>query len=56
MKFSVYLAAVLALMLAAGCSGLPSMKHCHEVSYTRTGADIRIEAVCRTPVGGGLQL
>lgn len=48
--------AVILLLLVTGCSSLPSMQHCHEVSYTRTGADIRIEATCRAPIGGGIQL
>jgi hypothetical protein len=28
----------------------PSLKHCHEVDYTRKGVDIIIKAKCRVPV------
>lgn len=48
--------AALVLLLVTGCSAMPSMKHCHEVSYIRIGADIHIEATCRAPIGGGVQL
>lgn len=42
--------------LLGGCSALPSMQHCHEVSYIRKGADIQIHAECRAPIGDSLRL
>ena len=37
----------------AGCSAvskLPSFEHCHEVQYSRTGADITVSARCTAEV------
>lgn len=48
------LLAVLVLGLA-GCPALPSMQYCDEVSYTRRGTEIEIEAKCRAPIGSVMQ-
>lgn len=47
---------LLILWLAAlsGCSALPSMQYCDQVSYTRNGTHIIVHAECTAPVGGGL--
>lgn len=45
---------VIMLLLLTGCGSLPSMKACHNVKYTRIGADIHIEADCLAPIGGSL--
>lgn len=42
------------LFLLTGCGALPSMKACQKVEYTRTGADIHIEADCRASIGGSI--
>lgn len=47
---------ILLLVFLAGCSALPSMQYCDDVTYTRKGSEIRVEAVCRAPVGGGISL
>lgn len=42
------------VVFLAGCnvvSSLPSMQHCSEVMYTRTGQNISIQAKCTAPVG-----
>lgn len=44
------------LVLLAGCSALPSMQYCDQVSYTRNGSEIHVQATCRAPVGAGLPL
>lgn len=45
-------AAVLLAFLAAGCSGLPSFQYCNEVTYQRTGNQVKIDARCQLPIGG----
>lgn len=40
------------LVFLAGCSAIPSMKYCDDVTYIRKGTDIRIEANCHALIGG----
>lgn len=46
----------LILIFLAGCATLadytPSLKYCHEVTYTRVGPDLELNAKCRVPIGG----
>lgn len=46
--------ALFTFWLLSGCSSLPSMKYCDEVSYLRKGSQIEIHALCQAPVGGAL--
>lgn len=45
--------AILAGLLLAGCSVMPSMKYCDHVEYVRDGSRIKLTAECQAPVGGG---
>lgn len=40
------------ITLLSGCGAIPSMKYCDEVTYTRKGAQVHIEARCQASVGG----
>lgn len=55
-SFWIWAAVIAIAVLVAGCAALPTLQHCDEVSYTRTGTQIEIHAKCRAPVGGGVQL
>lgn len=46
------------VVLLTGCAqlfgSLPSLQYCSEVSYERNGNQIKLEARCQAPIGGGL--
>lgn len=43
---------ILLAALLAGCGAIPTMKYCDEVTYTRKGGQVHIEARCQASVGG----
>lgn len=47
---------ILAVLLLAGCSAMPTMKYCDHVEYVRDGSRIKLTAECQAPVGGGASL
>ena len=55
-SFWLWALIIVVVVFVTGCSSMPSMQHCHEVSYSRVGVDIHIVATCRAPIGGGVQL
>lgn len=46
--------AFLVVTVLSGCQAVPSMKYCDEVSYTRSGSKIYIEAQCTAPIGSSM--
>lgn len=46
--------AFLVVTVLSGCQAVPSMKYCDEVSYTRSGSKIHIEAECTAPIGSSI--
>ena len=48
---------VLVLLLVAllvGCTQLPTVQQCSEVSYERKGIDVTVTAKCQVPLGSPL--
>lgn len=48
---------LLVLVALPGCmlaGSLPSLQYCDEVTYQRSGNQIKLDARCRAPIGGGL--
>jgi hypothetical protein len=40
----------LAFTTLAGCSSMPSLEYCSDVSYVRSGSIITINAKCNAPI------
>lgn len=47
---------IIAVLLLAGCSAMPTMKYCEHVEYIRDGSRIKLTAECMAPIGGVVSL
>lgn len=47
------IAAIVMILCLPGCAGVPTIKYCDDITYTRAGNKIHIEADCKVPMNDG---
>lgn len=56
MRWSRILLTALSLAACSGCAtvaaNVPSFQHCDQVTYTRSGNIVNLQAHCQLPIGG----